>query len=179
MAALKGGKQGAGRTADAANQSAAPARSLAELDDIDRRLIQLLQVDGRMSNAAMAREIGASEPTVRKRIERLRADDVIKVTAVLNPRAYGYQRDVLINVRTDPGLVFQVGEKLSRYEQAVYLAYTEGPYQILVDMLFRDDEELLEFLGNELGAIDGVTGTHVVSVLRVERVDFDWQDMTG
>lgn len=152
-----------------------PARSVGELDDLDRHLIRLLQQDGRVSHAAIARETGSSEPTVRKRIERLISDDVIKVTAVLNPRVHGYQRDMLISVRTEPGRLFEVGQKLSAFERTVYLAYTAGPFEILVNMLFRDDDEYLEFLSEYVKTIDGIVATETFPVLRVERVDFDWQ----
>src|SRR5579885_2255980 len=70
-------------------------RTLSDLDEIDLRIVQLLQENGRRSNSDIARQIGVSEPTVRKRIERLVQDRIIKVVAVFNPRRTGYTSSAL------------------------------------------------------------------------------------
>ncbi|HAJ00941.1 MAG TPA: Lrp/AsnC family transcriptional regulator, partial [Dehalococcoidia bacterium] len=54
------------------------------MDELDRRIISLLQMDGRASNAKIAREVGVSEGTVRRRLRRLIQEDVVKVIAVPN-----------------------------------------------------------------------------------------------
>lgn len=61
-------------------------RVLNDLDPTDLAIVELLQQQGRTPNAQIARLIGVSEPTVRKRIDRMVQDDIIKVVAVLNPR---------------------------------------------------------------------------------------------
>jgi len=53
-----------------------------DMDELDRRIVRLLQVDGRASNAKIAREVGVSEGTVRRRLRHLIQGDVIKVIAV-------------------------------------------------------------------------------------------------
>ena len=55
-----------------------------ELDKLDCRLIRLLQKDGRMSNIALAQELGVSEYTVRSRLKRLLDDETIKIVAVFS-----------------------------------------------------------------------------------------------
>ena len=54
------------------------------MDELDRKIIALLQMDGRASNAKIAREVGVSEGTVRRRLRRLIEDDVVNVVAVPN-----------------------------------------------------------------------------------------------
>ena len=54
------------------------------MDEMDRKIIRLLQGDGRGSNAKIAREVGVSEGTVRRRLRRLVQADVIKAVAVPN-----------------------------------------------------------------------------------------------
>ena len=54
------------------------------MDELDRKIIGLLQMDGRASNAKIAREVGVSEGTVRRRLRRLIQEDVVKVIAVPN-----------------------------------------------------------------------------------------------
>ena len=65
------------------------------MDELDRKIIALLQVDGRASNAKIAREVGVSEGTVRRRLRRLIQDDVVKVIAVPNLEKLGYATTAL------------------------------------------------------------------------------------
>jgi len=94
----------------------AEGRVLDDLDAIDLAIVRLLQDQGRTTNAHIARTLGVSEPTVRKRIDRLMADEIIKVVAVLNPRKTGYATDVLVGISVEPGSLLTVGEALSRCE---------------------------------------------------------------
>ena len=54
------------------------------MDELDRKIIALLQLDGRASNAKIAREVGVSEGTVRRRLRRLVLDDVVRIIPVPN-----------------------------------------------------------------------------------------------
>ena len=56
-----------------------------ELDDVDRHIMKLLRHDGRLSYAHIARTVGLSEPTVRKRIDRLVHAGAIINAARINP----------------------------------------------------------------------------------------------
>lgn len=150
-------------------------RTLADLDEHDRSIIRLLQEDGRVSNAAIARTIGTSEPTVRKRIERLVADQIIKVTAVVNPANSGYNVDILMGIRAEPGKALHVGGQLGKFEQVLYLGYTTGRFDIIANMLFRGDDELFAFFSDTISKISGIVSTESFSVMRAERVDFDWK----
>ncbi len=150
-------------------------RTLADLDEHDKGIIRLLQEDGRISNASIARSIGTSEPTIRKRIERLVSDQIIKVTAVINPAASGYSIDVLMGIRTEPGYLTKVGSQLAKFEQVLYLGYTTGRFDILANMLFRNNDEQFEFLSSSIALIEGIVTTESFSVMKAERVDFDWE----
>jgi Lrp/AsnC family transcriptional regulator for asnA, asnC and gidA len=150
-------------------------RVLDDLDWVDLAIVGLLQEQGRTTNAHIARVLGVSEPTVRKRIDRLVADEIIKLVAVLNPRKTGYQTDVLIGIRVEPGNLLTVGEALSRREEVVYLGYTTGRHDILVEMLFRDDEALFEFLNGQMPAVGSIVSTETYHVLRTGKINYDWR----
>lgn len=156
----------------------AAGRTLDDLDATDIAIVRMLQEDGRVPNAAIARALGISEPTVRKRIDRIIKDGIIKVTAVVNPHRTGYAANVLIALRTQPSKTFEVGERLSQLERVVYLGYTTGRYDILAEVLFHDDSELFEFYRTELAAIEGIVSTETAHVMRSARVDYHW-DLGG
>jgi Lrp/AsnC family transcriptional regulator, regulator for asnA, asnC and gidA len=153
----------------------AEARTLSDLDRTDIAILRLLEQDGRTPTAQIARTLGISEPTVRKRMERLFDDDIIKVVAVFNPRKTSYATDVLIMIRVAPGRLQAVGQALAALEHVVYLGYTTGSHDIMVEALFADDEALFRFLEQELPTLDGVVGTETAHVLRTEKINYDWK----
>jgi len=60
------------------------------LDAVDRQIISLLQQDGRTSNVEVASQVGVSEATVRKRLDRLLDEGVVRITAVPNATKVGF-----------------------------------------------------------------------------------------
>ena len=59
------------------------------VDEFDREIIGLLQQDGRLANVEIARALGITEGTVRKRLERLLSEGIIRIMAVADPVALG------------------------------------------------------------------------------------------
>lgn len=150
-------------------------RGLDDLDAIDLAIIRMLQEQGRRTNAEIARSQGVSEPTIRKRIDRMFSDGIIKVVAVLNPRKTGYTTDVLIGIRVEPGKLVEVGEALAQREDVVYLGYITGRHDILVEMIFRDVDALFECLNRDLPQIGGIVSTETYTVLRAGKINYDWK----
>jgi Lrp/AsnC family transcriptional regulator for asnA, asnC and gidA len=147
--------------------------TLDDLDDLDLSLLQALQANGRVPNARIARELGVSEPTVRKRIERLIRDRFLKVVAVINPVRTPYRVDAVIGVRVRPGSALEVGSALAEMDETVYVGYTAGRYDLIIEVLSRTDEDLFAFLSERLGRLDGTVSTF--HVLRTEKINYDWK----
>jgi Lrp/AsnC family transcriptional regulator for asnA, asnC and gidA len=103
-----------------------------QMDELDRRIISLLQMDGRASNAKIAREVGVSEGTVRRRLRRLIQEDVVKVIAVPNLEKLGYATTALIGLQTGPGKSDAVAEAIALLEEAHYVAITTGAYDVFI-----------------------------------------------
>ncbi len=73
--------------------------SIAALDKIDRRLLALLQADGRLSNADLAQQVGLSPSACLRRVQRLEREGVIEgYGAVLNAAALGRPETVFIEI---------------------------------------------------------------------------------
>jgi Lrp/AsnC family transcriptional regulator for asnA, asnC and gidA len=142
-------------------------RSQHTLDRIDREIIRLLNEDGRMSNAEIARRLGGVPPrSISYRVERLIARDIINVKAIVNPLALGYDvlADVLIEV--EPGCVRKVADTVARFPQVSYVACATGETDVSVSLRVRSNEELFDFVTEQLGRIPGVrrTQTHLLPV---------------
>jgi Lrp/AsnC family transcriptional regulator for asnA, asnC and gidA len=145
---------------------------LAQLDDVDRRLIELLAGNGRSSNVALARELDITESTVRKRLDRLFSSGVVRVIAVTDPLILGYHVDVVIGLSVMPRHQRDVARAMSALVNVRYVAHCAGRYNIIMEAVFVDPVDLNNFLINELGTLEGVTHSEVFYVLGLERVGF-------
>ena len=83
-----------------------------EIDNTDRRIIELLQTDGRISNVELARRLGLSEGTIRKRIDRLLSSGVIQIVALPDLEQLQLETKVIITMRVEPDKVDEVGDGL-------------------------------------------------------------------
>src|SRR5881392_3395958 len=83
-------------TSGSARGPVAPAR---RTDELDQRIIEALQSNGRESFRAIAARVGVSEATVRARYARLCDDEILQVVAVTNPLGLGFEQ-ALIGLKT-------------------------------------------------------------------------------
>jgi Lrp/AsnC family transcriptional regulator for asnA, asnC and gidA len=129
-------------------------------DGIDWKIITLLNEDGRMPSAEIARRLGSvSARTITNRINNLSEQGIINVRAVVNPETVGYgvMADVFIEV--EPGRVREVAEKAARYPQVSYVACATGESDVSISLRVRSIEELFYFVTEKLGKIPGVRRT--------------------
>ena len=129
------------------------------MDGLDSKIIEILQSDGRASNAGIARQVGVSEGTVRRRLKRLVQEEYIRVVAIPDPSKMGYESEALIGVQVDPDKVDQVGEGLSALEEVNWVAVTTGSYDIFAWTTLQSAEALGIFLRTKVGIIPGVRRT--------------------
>jgi DNA-binding Lrp family transcriptional regulator len=136
-------------------------------DPLDYHIIQELHHNVRADAAKIARAIGANERTVRKRIEHLISLDAIRLTAIINPRAFGYVTIVEIFLEVEPEEEEEALKRFLRMQEIAYVAYGEGSRDISIRARFRDNDEMREFLRRTLPAVPGVKVTGSVLVPRV------------
>ena len=139
------------------------------MDELDRKIIALLQMDGRASNAKIAREVGVSEGTVRRRLRRLIQEDVVSVVAVPNLDKLGYATTALIGLQTGPGKSDSVADSIAVLEEAHYVAVTTGAYDVFVWAGLESAESLGNFLRTKIGVIDGVQRTETFVNLSIKK----------
>lgn len=139
------------------------------LDIVDRCLVALLQADGRLSHTEIARRLHIPEATVRRRMKRLLDDGVMQVVAVPDPHKIGYGTHAIVGLRLQPGKTAAVLAVLEPMRQVRYIGVTAGTYDIVIEALFRNNDELREFLTETLGRIDGLQGTETSYVLDVAK----------
>jgi Lrp/AsnC family transcriptional regulator for asnA, asnC and gidA len=155
-------------------QGSAPFGAVA-LDDLDRAILRLLREDGRRSNAAIARAVGVSQPTVRQRIDRLVGSGVAHVTVRINPAAIGYPVDAVVDIKVSGRNLRSVGEQIAAMENVSYVGYLSGLHDIQVEAFLRDTDDLFRFVTEELMPIEGVASVETSMVMRTEKFNYKWE----
>ncbi len=129
-------------------------------DRIDWEIITLLNDDGRMPSAEIARRLGSvSARTVTNRIHILTKLGIINVRAVVNPLKVGYSVLADVLIEADPGRVREVAERAAEYPQISYVACATGESDVSITLRVRDNQELFDFVTEVLGKIPGVRRT--------------------
>jgi len=141
----------------------------AGLDDTDRAILQLLQTDGRISNADVARRVGLSAPATHARVKRLEDAGVIRQYAtVLDRETLGFDMVCYINV----SLQLHQFEAIERFKELVRdmpevleCHHITGEFDYLLKAVFRNRNELQQFIVNRLTPIPGMARINTSLVL--------------
>ena len=145
------------------------------LDELDKRVIRLLQDDGRMPNTEIARELRVSETTVRKRITQLVSRGLINIVAVPTPRAVGMNLSAIIGISILLPYMREISDQLKRQREVRYCGVSTGRYDIIVEAFFFDQQHFLDFISNRLGRMKGITGLETSIILDVVKFSYEWE----
>jgi Lrp/AsnC family transcriptional regulator for asnA, asnC and gidA len=126
------------------------------VDRLDTSIIDILQGDGRASNAGIARRVGVSEGTVRRRLKRLIQDEFIQVVALPDPAKMGLHSEALVGLQVDADRLDGVAQDLSGLTEVTWVAMTTGQYDVFAWVSVESAEALGILLRTKIGAIPGV-----------------------
>ncbi|ACY98936.1 MULTISPECIES: Lrp/AsnC family transcriptional regulator [Thermomonospora] len=142
------------------------------LDEISKRIIEQLQADGRRSYAAIGKAVGLSEAAVRQRVQKLLDTGVMQIVAVTDPLMLGFSRQMMIGIKCE-GDMEKVADELAAIEEIDYVVITAGSYDILVELVCENDEQLLELL-SRIRAVPGVLSTESFIYLKLRKQTYSW-----
>jgi Lrp/AsnC family transcriptional regulator for asnA, asnC and gidA len=143
------------------------------LDDVNKRIIEQLQRDGRMSYAGLAKIVGLSEAAVRQRVQRLLDTGVMQIVAVTDPLSLGFARQVMVGLKVE-GDMRSVAESLAKLSEVDYVVICAGTYDLLAELVCTDDDHLLDLLNDKIRTIPGVTQTETFVYLKLTKQTYAW-----
>lgn len=140
---------------------------------LDRQIILLLQQDGRMPSSEIARQFNVPVRTVRHRIDRMVAQNVIIPTVVVNHKHFGYPMAVDIFCEVEISRIEEVGNKLKQYSEINYIAFSFGDQDVSIQALFETTDAAFAFV-QKLANTPGILRTKTVFVPRVIKNTYEW-----
>jgi Lrp/AsnC family transcriptional regulator, regulator for asnA, asnC and gidA len=150
-----------------------PASGPVTLDDADRKIIGVLQRDGRCPYGTIAEQVGLSEAAVRRRVQRLREAGIMEIVAVTDPLQLGFSREALVGIRVQ-GDVRLVADKIASIDEVNYVVLCAGSFDILAELVTVDDDSLVHLLNDAIRSIPGVTEVETFLYLKLAKQTFNW-----
>lgn len=147
---------------------------MSEPDGLDMQIIRLLQEDGRRPTAAIARDVGLPEGTVRRRIDRLLRERTIQIVAVADDEKLGLALHMLIGVQIDLQQVETIGSALCALPEVRWVGMTTGPYDYVIEGYFHSTRHFHDFLTTVIAQIPGVKRTESLTVLKLLKDIYRW-----
>ncbi len=160
------------------NNAVAPAVEV-KIDDIDRRIIVALKQNGRTPFAQIAQQLGVSTGMVRQRYQRLVSEGVVQVVAVSNPMMLGFNTMALLGIKADGRRLQEVAQEIAAFDEVIYLVLSAGGYDILAEVICRDNAHLLDFLSQRLHSVEGVRETETFMYLQIVKESYAWRVPNG
>jgi Lrp/AsnC family transcriptional regulator for asnA, asnC and gidA len=145
-----------------------------EISELDKRIIEHLQRDGRRPFTQIAADLEVSEATVHSRTNRLVENGILQVVGVTDPLKLGFQQQAMIGVRCEAAQLMEAAAAISEFPEVDYLVVTAGAYDLLVEVVCEDNEALLGFLTQKLRQVAGVRETETFVYLRMVKQVYSW-----
>lgn len=139
-----------------------------DLNDLDLRLIKLLESDPRSTQSVLAAKLGISRPTVGSVMQKLADSRVIRTVCLADHVALGYTDSVVFGINTMPGSMLGVADQLASLPQIHYVALCAGPFDVMAWGLFKGTSEVLDFITEGLGKVHGLSRFETVMCQEVK-----------
>ena len=130
------------------------------IDDTDKEILQVLSDNARIPFLTVAKQLGLSESTIRKRVSKLEDGGIIKkYSVVLEPAKMGYGSVAIVGIDVVPEKFLDVSKKLTKFDNIKFVANTTGDHMIMTEIWMDKASELRDFISDKIEKMDGVTRT--------------------
>jgi DNA-binding Lrp family transcriptional regulator len=145
-----------------------------ELDEIDQRIIDLLRQDGRQPYRALARELDLTESMVRARVKRLEESNTMRVVAVTDFEAAGYEMLLAIGVQVEGRSPVEVANDLAKFPEIFSINVVIGSFDIELLVVAEDQAAMTDLISNRIAGLPGVRRILPSLALDVVKNQPDW-----
>jgi Lrp/AsnC family transcriptional regulator, regulator for asnA, asnC and gidA len=142
------------------------------MDKLDLDIISLLQRNGRIPFTEIAKEVGVSEGTVRNRLGQLLENQTIQIVGMADPLQLGYDAPAVIAVSVMPQKLDDVVKHIADLPQVSYLIMVSGEYDLMVEVMCKDRDDLAALLNTHIRGLEGVTRTQTFFILHTYKMAF-------
>lgn len=143
------------------------------MDAIDQQIIELLQVDGRMSKRAIARELGTSEALIRKRLKRIEEQRIAHQGLVVDTRVLGLTSAAWLFLKVEAAEVDRLGAVIAELEEVSLVMVAAGRHDLMCYVWGASDEDVDRFIQGLLDSFPSILASEVQPVRRTDLYRFE------
>ncbi|MET3808191.1 DNA-binding Lrp family transcriptional regulator [Nakamurella sp. UYEF19] len=150
------------------------------VDDLDRKILQALQINGRAAFSLIGEVVGVSEQTVARRYRRLREQGVVRVVGLVDPTRLG-QLDWMVRITCRPDASGALAAALARRDDVAWVSLTGAGNEIVASLRARTQDAREELLLRRLPKTEQVLDLAAAIVMHrfTGLYDNDWQAYRG
>ena len=149
---------------DGGDHSGAVSSLSSPHDDLNQRIIRLLQDDGRVAYDLIAQKLGVSGGTIRNRVARMREAGMLRIVAVADPVAVDYETDAMLGIKTARGVApADVAQRLDPHAAVVYIMWVSGRFDLLVEVVCDQETEFALFLNQHIHGRSDIAHVEVMT----------------
>lgn len=142
-------------------------------DSINKQIIELLNENGRRSFTELASILGISEAAARQRVNKLISSEVIRIAAIPDAKSIGFNRKAMIGIR-HKGSIISLAERMRELPEVSKVVVTAGGFDLLLEVICKNDEHLVRFINQSIRSIEGVQTTETFVYLKEEKQTYEW-----
>jgi DNA-binding Lrp family transcriptional regulator len=144
-----------------------------EIDDIDQSIIAELREDGRATNQQIANKLGLTAATVSTRIKRMEDANKLRVVAVSDFSAHGYNLLMQVAVEVDGRAAADVAADLAMIPEVFAVHLVTGRYDIDMLVALKDYGDLSELMLERLAGVSGIRSMLPAIAVDILKYKFD------
>lgn len=141
-------------------------------DQIDFRLIKMLEADGRLTNAALGADVGLTEGAVRRRVNNLIAAGAIRIVGVSRAEIHGLKLHCMVCLNVNLSDVERVVAELTEMPELRFVYETVGRFNVIAVGFFADNEDFHQFLSKKLAPVPAVVNIETQVILATAKRDY-------
>ncbi|HET9475484.1 MAG TPA: Lrp/AsnC family transcriptional regulator [Steroidobacteraceae bacterium] len=151
--------------------------ALDEDSELNWKIISLLQEDGRMPFSTIAAKLDVSEGTVRNRVNQLRENNVMEISAAVLPQAFGYNWNSVVFIKLNAGAdIEKVAARLAKINEVYYVVHMTGQHDLAITSYHRDRQHFREFLTKHFYGHPEIAAVDANVNLKVYKMKLKWQE---
>lgn len=147
--------------------------AIAELDDLDTQIIDILRTNGRATNQEIAEQLSVTAATVSTRLRRMEDSKAMRVVAVSDFAAHGYKILIAVGVKVLGRDVAEVARDLGKLPEVFSIHFMSGPNDLEILVVLREFEEINVFLTEHVALIAGVHELHPAIAADIVKFEFN------
>ena len=143
------------------------------MDDIDRKLINLLMRNARQSSEILSKQLMISSAAVRRRLDKLLNEGRIRIAAIPDPMQIDFKLRVYIALNVVHEKLGLISSQLASRSEIVFLVATSGRFDLIAMAWFSSTDNRYDFIYNVVEKLEGVNNVETFIYLRSEKSCLD------